>query len=58
MTAADQPESTVTVEMMTIFGGNVVEGLGPLESMDRVVDRIRTDLVGALASICQPGSNS
>jgi len=58
MTAADQRESIVIVEIMTIFGGNIAEEPGPLESTDRVVDRIRTDLVEALASIRQPDSNS
>ena len=36
--------------IITIFGGNVAEELGPLGSTDHVVDRIRTDLVEALAS--------
>jgi hypothetical protein len=58
MTTADQRGSTVIAEAMTIFGGNIAERPGPLESRDRVVDRIRTDLVEALASIWQPGSDS
>ena len=37
-------------EIMTIFGGSIAEELGPLGSTDHVVDRIRTDLVDALAS--------
>jgi len=50
MTAADQRGSTVMAEIMTIFGGSIAEELGPLGSTDHVVDRIRTDLVDALAS--------
>jgi len=57
-TAADQPESTVIVEILTIFGGNIAERWGPLESANRAVDRIMTYLVGALAYIGQPGFNS
>jgi len=45
-------------EIMTIFGGSIAEEPGPLESTNHVVDHSRTDLVEALASIWQPGSNS
>jgi len=44
-------------DTMSIFGGDIVEEPEPLESTDRVVDRIRTDLVEALSSIWQPGSD-
>ena len=54
MTVADQQGSTVMAEMMTIFGGSIAEELGPLRSTDHVVDRIRTDLVEASASVWQP----
>ena len=50
MTAADQRGSTVTAEITTTFGGSIAEELGPLESADHAVDRIRTDPVEALAS--------
>ena len=45
-------------DIMTIFGDNIAEEPEPLESTDRVIDRIRTDLVEALTSIWQPGSDS
>ena len=45
-------------DMMTVFGGNIAEGPEPPESTDRVVDRIRTDLVEASTSIWQRGSDS
>ena len=58
MTAADQRRSTVMADVMTVFGGNIAEEPEPLESTDRVVDRIRTDLVEASTSIWQLGSDS
>ena len=58
MTAADQRRSTVMADIMTVFGGNIAEELEPRESTDRVVDRVRTDLVEASTSIWQPGSDS
>ena len=51
MTAADQRGSTVMAEITTIFGGSIAEEPGLLESTDRVVDRIGTDLAEALTSI-------
>ena len=45
-------------DIMTIFGGNIAEELEPLESTDRIVGRIRTDLVEALTSIWQLCSDS
>jgi hypothetical protein len=58
MTAAAQRGSTVTADMMTVFGGSVAEDPEPPESTDRVVDRIRTDLVEASTSIRQLDSDS
>ena len=58
MTAADRRGSTVMAEIVTVCGDSVAEEPGSLGSTDRVVDRIRTDLVEAFAFICQPGSNS
>ena len=57
ITAADRRGSTVMPDTMSIFGGDIVEEPEPLEPTDRVVDRIRTDLVEALSSIWQPGSD-
>jgi len=57
MIAADQGGSTVVADITTIFGGNIAEEPKPLELADRVVDRIRTDLVEALTAIWQPGSD-
>ena len=48
MTTADQRGSAVIAELMTIFGGSIAEDPEPLGPTDRVVDRIRTDLVGKL----------
>ena len=45
-------------DMTTVFDDNIAEEPEPLESTDRVVDRIRTGLVEASAFIWQLGSNS
>jgi len=42
----------------TDFGNNIAEEPEPLESTDRVVDRISTGLVEASAFTWQLGSNS
>ena len=54
---ADQRGATVMVDITSIFGGNTAEEPESLEPTDRVVDRIRTDLVEVLSSILQPGSD-
>ena len=46
------------VDTMSIFGGNTAEEPESLESTDRVVDRIRTDLAEASTSIRRLDSNS
>ena len=58
MTAAAQRRSTVMADVITIFGGNIAEEPESLELTDRVVDRLRTDLVEASTSIWQRGSDS
>jgi len=45
-------------DIMSIFGGDIIEEPEPPESTDRVADRIRTDLVEASTSIWQLGSDS
>ena len=58
MTAADRRESTVVADVVTAFGGSVVEDPEPLESTDRFVDRIRADLAEASTPVWQLGFNS
>ena len=45
-------------DIMTVFGGSIAEEPEPLESTDRVVDRVRTDLVEASTFIWQLGFDS
>jgi len=45
-------------DVVTVFGGNIAEEPEPLESTDRVVDRIGTDLVEASTSVRQLDSDS
>ena len=58
MTATDRRGSTVMADAMTVFGGNIAEDPEPLESTDRVVGRIRTDLVEASTYIRRLESDS
>ena len=58
MTAAGQRGSTVMTDVVTVFGGNIAEEPELLESTDRVVDRIGTNLVEASTSVRQPDSDS
>jgi len=58
MMAADQRGSTVMANMVAVFDSDTTEEPEPLESTDRVVDRIRTNLAKASTPIRQLNSDS
>jgi len=58
MMPANQEGSSVVADVTTIFGDSISEEPEPLESPDRVVDRIRTGLIEALTSTWQLDSDS